>query len=352
MCGIAGFFQTKYNFYDQQVQGELQNRLIKMKHSIKHRGPDEDDIFMDRFCGFAHTRLSIRDISGGHQPMTCTYHNRTATIVYNGELYNTEELRKRLIPYQPDLKTTGDTEIILYCYLVFGVSIFKEFNGIFAFAIYENNKLIIVRDHIGVKPLFYYVDNDQLVFSSEPKGIFAYGVKPKIDKNSWCEIIGLGPAHTLGCGVFKGIREVLPGHFITVTADDSHTIHLYDNCYWKLKSHKHTEDYATTVNHCSYLIRDAIQKQMVSDIPICTFLSGGLDSSLVSAIVARELGEKTLNTYSFDFAGNDKNFKASSFQSTQDRPTKIRLIVYIKQLMQEIYHVWLMWNPLCYTSAN
>ena len=320
MCGIAGFFQTKYSFYDEQVRGELQNRLTKMKHSIKHRGPDDEDIFMDGFCGFAHTRLSIRDIYGGHQPMTCTYHNRTATIVYNGELYNTEELRQRLAPYHPNLKTTGDTEIILYCYLVFGVSIFKEFNGIFAFAIYENNSMIIVRDHIGVKPLFYYTDKNQLVFSSEPKGIFAYGIKPEINKQSWCEIIGLGPAHTPGCGVFKEIHEVLPGHFLTVTADASKNLCINDNCYWKLRSHKHTEDYASTVCHCNYLIQDSIKRQMVSDIPICTFLSGGLDSSLVSAIVQKELGEKKLNTYSFDFVGNQKNFKASAFQSTQDRP--------------------------------
>lgn len=320
MCGIAGFFQTKYDISNHQVYASLQNKLTKMKKSIKHRGPDEDDIFMEGFAGFAHARLSIRDISGGHQPMTCRYNNRKATIIYNGEIYNTTELKQRLAPYKPDLKTTSDTEIILYCYLIFGTSVFKELNGIFAFAIYENNAMIIVRDHVGVKPLFYYADQHQIVFSSEPKGIFAYGIKPEIDRNSWCEIIGLGPAHTPGCGVFKGLMEVLPGHFITVTADASKNLCINDNCYWKLTSHRHTDDYASTVYHCNYLITDSVKKQMVSDIPICTFLSGGLDSSLVTAIVQKELGEKPLNTYSFDFVGNDKNFKASSFQSSQDRP--------------------------------
>lgn len=320
MCGIAGFFQTKYNISDNQVYTSLQNKLINMKKSIKHRGPDDDDVFMEGFAGFAHTRLSIRDISGGHQPMTCRYNNRKATIVYNGELYNTDELKARLKPFKPELKTTSDTEIILYSYLIFGTSIFKDFNGIFAFAIYENNRVILARDHVGVKPLFFHTNNDHFVFASEQKGIFAYGIKPEIDKDSWCEIIGLGPAHTLGCGVFKGINEVLPGHYITIAVDDSKNLCINDNCYWKLKSHKHTEDYTSTVCHCNYLITDSIRRQMVSDIPICTFLSGGLDSSLVSAIVQRELGEKKLNTYSFDFVGNAKNFKASSFQSTQDRP--------------------------------
>lgn len=320
MCGIAGFYQTKYRMSDSRDFALLQDRLTKMKNSIKHRGPDDDDIFIDGFAGFAHTRLSIRDIAGGHQPMTCRYNNRKATIVFNGEIYNTQELKHRLSHYDIAFQTTGDTEIILYAYLVFGTAIFKELNGIFAFAIYEGNTMFIVRDHIGVKPLFYYADKNQLVFSSEQKGIFAYGIKPETDKNSWCEIIGLGPAHTLGNGVFKGICEVLPGHYLTVTADASKNIIISNHCYWKLKSHKHTEDYASTVCHCNYLITDSIKRQMVSDIPICTFLSGGLDSSLVSAIVQKELGEQPLNTYSFDFVDNAKNFKASSFQSTQDRP--------------------------------
>lgn len=320
MCGIAGFYQTKYKMSDSKEFAILTNRLTKMKNSIKHRGPDDDDIYLEGFAGFAHTRLSIRDISGGHQPMTCRYNNRKATIVFNGEIYNTEELKHRLMRYDIYFKTTGDTEIILYAYLVFGTAIFKDLNGIFAFAIYEGNTMFIVRDHIGVKPLFYYTDNEQLVFSSEQKGIFAYGIKAELDKNSWCEIIGLGPAHTLGNGVFKGIKEVLPGHFLSVTADASKNLIIKDNCYWKLESHRHTEDYASTICHCNYLITDSIKRQMVSDIPICTFLSGGLDSSLVSAIVQKELGSTPLNTYSFDFVGNAKNFKASSFQSTQDRP--------------------------------
>ena len=330
MCGIAGFFQTKYNISNEQTYYFLKNKLEKMKNAIKHRGPDDDDIYLSGFLnnngfsdktefpnniiggfvGFAHSRLSIRDIKGGHQPMTRAYKNHKATIVYNGEIYNTDYLCKMLSSFNISFETTGDTEIILYCYLVFGTDIFKELNGIFSFVIYDNDTAIVVRDHIGVKPLFYYHNNREFVFSSEPKGIFAYGIKPMINSNSWCEIIGLGPAHTLGNGVFKDIKEVLPGHYLTVTTDYHHNV----------KAKPHIDDYNTTVDKCSYLITDSIQKQMVSDIPICTFLSGGLDSSLVSAIVQDNLPDKNLNTYSFDFVDNDINFKSNAFQISRDKP--------------------------------
>lgn len=320
MCGIAGFYQTKLKLSDIKNRNFLNNKLTKMRDSLRHRGPDEDGIFLNGFVGFAHTRLSIRDIESGHQPMTCHYRNRQATIVFNGEIYNTDELRQRLLPYEIYLQTTGDTEIILYSYLVFGTKIFKDLNGIFSFAIYEGNTLFLVRDHLGVKPLFYYLNDNEIVFASEPKGIFAYGIKPSINRDSWCEIIGLGPAHTLGNGVFEEINEVLPGHYLTVMADSSKKLIVKENCYWKLVIKEHREDYPSTICHCNYLIKDSVKRQMVSDIPICTFLSGGLDSSLVSAIVAKELGEHPLNTYSFDFVDNDKNFKASAFQSSRDRP--------------------------------
>lgn len=340
MCGIAGFFQTKYNISNEQTYYFLKNKLEKMKNAIKHRGPDDDDIYLSGFLnnnvfsdktefpnniiggfvGFAHSRLSIRDIKGGHQPMTRAYKNHKATIVYNGEIYNTDYLRKMLSSFNISFETTGDTEIILYCYLVFGTDIFKELNGIFSFVIYDNDTAIVVRDHIGVKPLFYYHNNREFVFSSEPKGIFAYGIKPMINSDSWCEIIGLGPAHTLGNGVFKDIKEVLPGHYLTVTTDYHHNVKVKDLCYWKLKAKPHIDDYNTTVDKCSYLITDSIQKQMVSDIPICTFLSGGLDSSLVSAIVQDNLPDKNLNTYSFDFVDNDINFKSNAFQISRDKP--------------------------------
>ncbi len=324
MCGIAGFYETKHI-----AMPLMEHQLENMRDSIKHRGPDKDGIFINRFVGLAQTRLSIRDISGGDQPITNTYKNRTATIVYNGELYNDKELRYRISNFDINWKTKSDAETVLNGYLVFGTDFFVDLNGIFAFAIYENNQLIIARDHVGVKPLFYYSNPKEFVFSSEPKGIFAYGITPELDKSSWCEVIGLGPANSLSSGVFKNINQVLPGHYMVVNSrDDSHLI-IEDVCYWKLRSFSHNEDYASTVCHTNFLIQDSIKRQLVSDIPVCTFLSGGLDSSLVSAIAAANL-DSPLDTFSFDFVDNDKNFKANSFQSSYDRPYVDIMVNHIK----------------------
>ncbi len=316
MCGIAGYFSR------EDIKME---RLEAMMKALRHRGPDDEGIILERCCGLVHTRLSIRDVAGGIQPMTRTYRGRSATIVYNGEIYNIPELKHRLSSFPIHFETTSDTEVILYCYLVFGTQIFKDLNGIFAFAIYENKTLILVRDHIGVKPLFYYHDSVSFLFASEIKGIFAGGVKPAVNEDSWREIIALGPAHTLGCGVFQNIFEVLPAHYLVINRDG-----IKDCTYWKLESCEHTETYPQTVAHCSELITDSIKRQMVSDIPICTFLSGGLDSSLVSAVVAKELGAGNLRTYSFDFVDNHKNFKANSFQSSEDRPFVDIMVEHIK----------------------
>lgn len=339
MCGIAGFYQTKYNVANEQTYYYLKQKLLRQKNSIIKRGPDEQNVTLNSmpnpcneindlfpisilggFTGFAHTRLSIRDVHNGSQPMTCKYRERKASIVYNGEIYNVNYLKNKLLPFHVNFKTTSDTEVLLYCYLIFGTSIFKELNGIFAFAIYDSGNLILVRDHIGVKPLFYYHSKKEFVFSSEIKGIFAYGIDPKAGNDSWCEIIGLGPAHTLGKGVFEEINEVLPGHYLVVSMTDKKNIYYNDYEYWKLENREHTDDYKTTVDYCSFLIEDSIKKQMVSDVPICTFLSGGIDSSLVSAIVASNLTDKKLTAYSFDFVGNEQNFVANSFQSSRDNP--------------------------------
>ena len=162
MCGIAGFYQNKYDFLSSNYGGRTHknkwySRLVQMKQSLAHRGPDDEHVVLFHHAGFAHTRLSIRDIQGGVQPMTCSYQGTTATIVYNGEIYNTAELRQKLSAYPLQWNTTGDTEVILNGFLAMGTSFFEELNGIFAFAIYveKTGTLILVRDTLGVKQLFY-----------------------------------------------------------------------------------------------------------------------------------------------------------------------------------------------------
>lgn len=318
MCGIAGFCNIQANYTEEP--GKWQSVINQMKTVQKHRGPDDEGELIYPQIGFAHTRLSIIDLNRGHQPMTRHHHGNAYTIVYNGELYNTRELRDNLMRMGFLFKTHTDTEVILIGYIAFGVEFIKELNGIFSFAIWDDNQksLLLTRDRLGIKPLFYTRQEDTLIFASEIKALFQYpGVKPRLDAKGLCEIFGLGPAKTLGLGVFKDIYEVLPGHYMEYR--DSQ---LLDHSYWTLISRPHTDTYEETVERTHELLYDSVKRQMISDIPICTFLSGGLDSSLVTAICVKELQKQGIQmySYSFDFTDNSKHFKSSSFQPSQDRP--------------------------------
>ncbi|MGN0484125.1 MAG: asparagine synthase (glutamine-hydrolyzing) [Lachnospiraceae bacterium] len=319
MCAISGFCNFDAAYTKQQ---EFYLTILEtMNRVLKRRGPDEDGTFLCNHCGMAHTRLSIQDLARGQQPMTRSYNGKTATISFNGEIYNAPALRKELSAEGAQFSTHSDTEVILQGYLLHGADYVKQLNGIFAFAIWDDAKqtFFLFRDRLGVKPLFYtYLADHTLLYASELKGIFTFpNVKPVLDTDGLCEIFALGPAKTYGKGVFKDVYEVLPGHFLTL-----HDNHLNDHCYWKLESHPHTDSYEKTIEETAWLLEDAVQMQMLSDIPICTFLSGGVDSSLVTAICAKKLREKgkELHTFSFDFTGNDTYFQANSFQPSQDRP--------------------------------
>ena len=318
MCGISGFYDGGANFLSSPSQYE--SILQNMNEVLYHRGPDAQNILLKGCCGLAHTRLSIIDLAGGSQPMSRKIESMQCHIVYNGELYNTKELREDLISRGLSFQTTSDTEVLLLGYMTYGAEFVKRCNGIFAFAIFDerHNTITLFRDPMGVKPLYYSYQNGRLIFSSEIKGIFAYpGMKRRVTKRGLNEIFSLGPAKTYGCGVFEGVEECLPGHYLTF-----HRYGCHDTCYWRLQSRPHFDSYEETLEKTGFLICDAIERQMVSDVPICTFLSGGVDSSLVSAICAKKLKEKqeNLTTFSFDFLYNDKYFKANSFQPSQDRP--------------------------------
>ncbi|KXL53432.1 asparagine synthetase 3 [Anaerotignum neopropionicum] len=318
MCGIAGFFNPKKDYQEQKA---YYMKILEDMYTVqRHRGPDDCGTFLSSNVGLSHARLSIIDLEKGHQPMTRTVGNQTWAIVYNGELYNTHELRNDLLAKGWSFETTSDTEVILVSYMENGAEFVKQLNGIFAFGIYDpiKNMLLLYRDRSGVKPLFYSVFDNEVVFSSEIKGLFSYpSIVPRLDKEGLNEVFSIGPAKTYGKGVFKGIDEMLPGHYMTFSP-----FGIQSYCYWKLESHVHEDDYETTVEKTKELLLDSIKRQMVSHVPICTFLSGGVDSSIVTAVCAMELAKKgeQLNTFSFDFVGNDKFFKASSFQPSQDRP--------------------------------
>lgn len=318
MCGIAGFC----DFKEDLTQAYHKNKVIaeRMGTVLKHRGPDASGEYITSHAAFSHRRLIVIDPAGGIQPMIRKQDDFEYALVYNGELYNTDEVRNILKLLGHEFDTSSDTEVLLRAYMQYGEKCVDYFNGIFAFAVWDSRRqsCFLARDRFGVKPLFYALRGDTLVFGSEIKALFEYpGVKPVIDRYGLCEIFGLGPARTPGCGVYKDIQELMPGYAAHFDADG-----LRIAPYWQLTAREHTDSYEQTVETTRELLFDAIRRQLVSDVPICTLLSGGLDSSIVSAVAAKELGEsgRTLDTYSFDFVDNERYFRASSFQPSEDRP--------------------------------
>lgn len=318
MCGIAGFFNPNENYLEQKAYRF--GLLDSMNLAQKRRGPDDSGTYLADQCGLAHTRLAIVDLTTGHLPMTRKKDGYEFTIVSNGDVYNAKELREKLITRGWEFSTTSDAEVLLIGYLEYGPSFVEQVNGAFSYVIWDNYRhhLSLFRDRLGIKPLYYAKLDDTYLFASELKGLFTYpNMKPCINRQGLNEIFSIGPAKTYGQGTFKDVFEVLPGHFITCTPSG-----MTDLCYWKLTSLPHEDDYPRTIEKTSYLVQDAICRQMVSDVPISTFLSGGVDSSLISAICARELKKqgKQLDTFSFDFVDNEKYFKANAFQPSIDRP--------------------------------
>jgi len=308
MCGIAGMIGLP----------EMNGTAEKILATMDRRGPDAKGIFRCEDCALLHARLAVIDIAGGGQPMTFALNGEKYTIVYNGELYNTGEIRDILVQAGHTFAGHSDTEVLLHGYAEWGEEVLQQLNGIFAFAVWEHRRrrLFLARDRMGVKPLFYKVHKGGLLFGSEIKAILAYpGVKAEVDTQGIGEILLLGPGRTPGCGVFRGIKEVEPG-----------CCGYYENgklmlsTYWELKDREHTHSFEETVHTVRELVLDSICRQMVSDVPIGTFLSGGLDSSLISAICAGELKKqgKQLTTFSVDYVDNDKYFTPNKFQPNSD----------------------------------
>lgn len=289
-----------------------------MLSTMYRRGPDGNGIWEDGNCTLLHTRLAIIDPIGGRQPMELSWGGKDYCIVYNGELYNTQELRYRLEEIGHRFNGHSDTEVVLHCFAQWGECCVDRFNGIFAFCIWEKTgkKLFLARDRIGVKPLFYMLHQGGLIFASEMKTILKYpGVRAELDREGAAQILLLGPGRLPGSGVFRNMRELEPG-YRGWYADGN----LQLDQYWRLRDREHGESFEETVECVRYLVRDSIRRQMVSDVPIGTFLSGGLDSSIITAVCAQEFKAegKRLATFSVDYQNNDRYFTASKFQPNSD----------------------------------
>lgn len=313
MCGIAGWFSEK---------GSLESKrdiINSMSQTLCRRGPDEHGTYLDKNVCLMHRRLTVIDPATGKQPMSEQKNGKYATIVYNGELYNTEELRKELINCGFTFVGHSDTEVLLNSYLHWGEKCVDKLNGIFAFAIYDKStgKLFMARDPIGVKPFFYYKDKENFLFASEIKTLLANPkIRPQIDETGLMELFFVGPGRTNGQGVFKNIEELMPGECAIYSNGT-----LSKKKYFKLKAAEHPHNKRQTIEYTRYLLTDAIERQLISDVPLCTFLSGGLDSSIISNVSANYFKKnktEPLNTYSVNYTDNSKYFQRSLFQPNSD----------------------------------
>ncbi|MCA0755304.1 asparagine synthase (glutamine-hydrolyzing) [Paenibacillus sp. N4] len=324
MCGITGWIDWHRDLTKQSKS------LEKMTDTLAPRGPDASGTWISAHCALGHRRLSVIDPENGAQPMIRHTGDDKYVVVYNGELYNALELRKELESRGRTFTTNCDTEVLLVAYMEWGKACVERFNGIFAFAIWDASasELFLARDRLGVKPLFYSTQDGLFIFGSEQKCILAHpAVKPEVGAEGLAEIFILGPARTPGHGVYKQIQELRPGRCLTVSRSGIRTV-----TYWQLESSPHNQNVEETAEHVRELLKDTVERQLVSDVPVCTLLSGGLDSSALTTLAVNyynQNGQGSVHTYSVDYKDNDKNFKAHAFQPNSDAPWIQRMTTHL-----------------------
>ncbi|MFD0962293.1 asparagine synthase (glutamine-hydrolyzing) [Paenibacillus chungangensis] len=315
MCGITGWIDWTSDLTKES------KHLERMTEQLAPRGPDASGTWISGHCALGHRRLAVIDPDHGAQPMIRYTGDDQYVIVYNGELYNAQEIRRELENRGRTFTTTCDTEVLLVSFMEWGRACVEKLNGIFAFAIWDTTaqELFIARDRLGVKPLFYSKQGDLFVFGSELKSMLAHpAVQPEVGPEGLAEIFVIGPARTPGHGIYKHVQELRPGHCMVVNAAGAKTI-----TYWQLRSSEHTASVEETAEQVRELLRDTVERQLVSDVPVCTLLSGGLDSSALTSLAVRYYdrnGQGSVHTYSVDYRDNDKHFQEHVFQPNSDAP--------------------------------
>ncbi len=323
MCGIAG--EVSYS----NLISKNKEYFFKMQKVLAPRGPDQNGMYIKDNVALIHSRLCVIDVENGVQPMTVKYDEIEYSIVYNGEIYNTDEIRNELKILGHKFLTHSDTEVILKSFVQWKEECLNKLNGIFAFAIWDESErnLFFARDRMGVKPFFYTIVNDSFIFGSEIKALLEHKyVEPIIDENSISEIMFIGPGRTPGCGVFKNIYELKSaccGYY------NKNGIKIRK--YWTLTDKEHTDTLEQTIEKVSFLVKDSITRQLTSDVPIGTFLSGGLDSSIISSVTNKYFKEKgqQLKTFSVTYENNDNYFKKSKFQPNNDNDFIKEMVNYL-----------------------
>ena len=314
MCGIVGWVSFQR---DLRAEGAV---LRAMTATMTLRGPDAEGIWLGPHAGLGHRRLSVIDLRTGAQPMSADRDGVPAAVVtYSGEIYNFRELREELRGLGHEFRTASDTEVLLRAYLQWDESFVDRLNGMYAFGLWDPHKraLFLVRDRMGIKPLYYHPMPDGVVFASEPKGVLAHpSVTAVVDNDGLRELLTF--VKTPGHGVYRDLHEVRPGEIIRIDASGLHA-----RRYWRLEAREHTDDLPTTVRTVRELLDDIMTRQLIADVPLCSLLSGGLDSSVITALAARVLraeGAGPVRSFAVDFVGQTENFKPDEMRETADTP--------------------------------
>jgi len=331
MCGITGWVS-----FDRELTRHRTD-LDAMTATMACRGPDAEGTWFDRHAALGHRRLAVIDIDGGAQPMSVGTDDGAVTLTYSGEVYNFTELRSELLRRGHRFRTRSDTEVVLHGYLEWDQAVADRLNGMYAFAVWDARieKLVLIRDRMGVKPLYYFGTDDGVLFGSEPKAILANPLADRaVDLDGLRELVSF--TQTPGSAVWRGMREVIPGGVVTV----DHT-GLRERRYWTLPTRAHTDDRQSTVATVRTLLEDIVGRQLVSDVPRCTLLSGGLDSSAITALVAAELGRpgehsEKVRSFAVDFVGREHDFVADDLRTTSDAPYAREVATHVGSLHEAV----------------
>ncbi|MDP8928889.1 MAG: asparagine synthase (glutamine-hydrolyzing) [Actinomycetota bacterium] len=298
-----------------------------MTDTMACRGPDAEGLWLSERAALGHRRLAVIDLEGGAQPMAADRGVDEIVLTYCGEVYNFRQLREELRTAGHRFRTRSDTEVVLRGYLEWGQRCVERFDGMFAFAIWDQRRqeLLLARDRFGIKPLYYVVTDTGLLFGSEPKALLANPLfTAEVDAEGLAELFGLNKGRTPGHGVFRGLRQLLPGQTLRVGRHG-----LRPTRYYRLASHPHEDDLPTTTATVRGMLEDIVERQLVADVPLCSLLSGGLDSSVVTALAARGLERQGLGkpvTFAVDFENSDAFFRPSAQRPSRDAPF-VRLMV-------------------------
>lgn len=325
MCGITGWVSFTRTLEGQDATANAMNE------TLWSRGPDAGGIWLDKNVFLGHRRLSVIDLEGGVQPMPLDDDSGTkAMISYNGEIYNYLDLREELQAKGHKFLTESDTEVILAAYSEWGEAFPEHLNGMFAVAIWDQNidTLFLARDQMGIKPLYYYnLENGDFLFGSVPKAILAHPeANAIIDRDGLSEIFSI--VKTPGHGIFQGMYELKPGAMMKLNKDG-----MSIKQYWELTARPHEDDQETTIAHVRDLLTDIVERQVISDVPLGTLLSGGLDSSALTVLAAhakKKTGAKEpLKAFSIDFEGYEDKFAANVQWEDPDTPFAIEVAKHV-----------------------